>query len=86
MMTTPPSLACVLVTDTYATLRPMVARLLSQPGPHRLELIVAAVLLLCLMKSIGEAWGYLFGCPEWAHSAEADIEIQRLRYARGFTQ
>jgi hypothetical protein len=41
-MTTPTSLACVLVTDTYATLRPMVARLLSQPGPHRLELIVVA--------------------------------------------
>ncbi len=48
--------------------------------------VLPIVLLICLTKSIGEAWGYLFGCPEWAHSGEADIEIQRLRYARGFTQ
>ena len=47
--------------------------------------VLPIMLLLCTMKSIGEAWGYLFGCPAWTRSREAELEIQRLRYARGFT-
>lgn len=38
----PPRLAYILVTDTYATLRPVVARLLAQNDPGRIELIVVA--------------------------------------------
>lgn|GEM_PF-1915139 len=47
--------------------------------------VLPVMLLLCVVKAIGEAWGYLFGCPEWTRAREAELEIQRLRYARRFT-
>ena len=47
--------------------------------------VLPIMLLLCIAKSAGEAWGYLFGCPAWTRPREAELEIQRLRYARGFT-
>jgi len=37
-----PQLTYILVTDTYATLRPVVARLLAQAAPDRIELVVIA--------------------------------------------
>ena len=47
--------------------------------------VLPVMLLLCVLKAIGEAWGYLLGCPAWTRAREAELEIQRLRYARGFT-
>lgn len=46
--------------------------------------VLPVMLLLCLLKAVGEAWGYLFGCPAWTRAREAKLEIQRLRFARGF--
>lgn len=43
-------------------------------------LLLAGMLYLSFFKSLGEAFGLLFGIPDWVQASEANMETRRLEF------